>query len=265
MEWWSRLKPGDYYEADYEDDAVAHMRLALWPSTPKIWMVRSPDGDEWLEDVTGEDGATGPCRTRALRAGAGRGLAALYRFREELEGRELKTAIVRGLKAVIAQKPLEETPRVRQFNDGDETVSLEAAFGTSINPAMQAAVVRSRGRDAAAAPALPVHAEHWVATVGDSPGEEVWIACAAGPTKELGSQVALTPGTDLVFRGGRAMVQDRAVWLMAERVPAADAPALVEKLLHPRGRPGAGPEPVGAPAGAGRPVGHCRRRCPRRT
>ena len=113
-------------------------------------MVRSPDGDEWLEDVTGRDGATGPCRTRALRAGAGRGLAALYRFREELEGRELKTAIVRGLKAVIAQKPLEETPRVRQFNDGDETVSLEAAFGTSINPAMQAAVVRSRGRDAAA-------------------------------------------------------------------------------------------------------------------
>ena len=66
----SRLKPGDYYEADYEDDAVAHMRLALWPSTPKIWMVRSPDGDEWHEDVTGEDGATGPCRTRALRAGA---------------------------------------------------------------------------------------------------------------------------------------------------------------------------------------------------
>ena len=109
--WWTSLKPGDSFEAEYEDDGVAHMRLALWPISPTDWMVRSPDGDEWPEDVSGHDGATGPCLTRSLRTGAGRGLPPLYRFREELDGRELKSAVVRGLKAAVALKPLADTPR----------------------------------------------------------------------------------------------------------------------------------------------------------
>ena len=88
--------PGQYFEADYEDDGVSHERLALWPVSPARWIVRSPDGDEWAEALDGSDTATGPSATRPLR---GRGAAAqpLYRFRDRLEDRELKGAIIRGL------------------------------------------------------------------------------------------------------------------------------------------------------------------------
>jgi hypothetical protein len=71
-EWWRELRPGQYLEVDYEDDAVSHERLALWPATARTWAVRSPNGDEWIEDLSGAD--PWPLRRR----GAG---PPLYRFR----------------------------------------------------------------------------------------------------------------------------------------------------------------------------------------
>ena len=51
------LVPGDYIEAEYDGDDVAHERLLLWPVTQGLWVVHSPDADEWAEDIDSSDPA----------------------------------------------------------------------------------------------------------------------------------------------------------------------------------------------------------------
>ena len=55
---------GDYLGVDYVDDEVSHERLALWPLSDRNakWVVRSPDGDEWAEDLSCVDPNFGPSR-----------------------------------------------------------------------------------------------------------------------------------------------------------------------------------------------------------
>ena len=65
------MVPGQHFEADYSDDHVSHERLALWPVSLDVWWVRSPDGDEWSEDMSGNDPENGPSATRPVRCRAG--------------------------------------------------------------------------------------------------------------------------------------------------------------------------------------------------
>ena len=158
----------------------------------------------------------------------------------------MKTAMVRGLKAVVAEGPLADTPVVKviEDEDGDE-VTLEEAFRTTLSEVMKAAVARSL-EDApvdGAGPALPIELAWGLASAADSPRDEVWLACVAGPSIPLCRELQLTPGRDVVFKGGRAMVLDGATWIMAQRVPAAEAPALADRLGSPLGRPGAAAAP----------------------
>ena len=63
-EWRTDLLPGDYLGVDYVDDEVSHGRLALWLLSHRsaTWVVRSPDGDEWAEELSCVDPNFGPSR-----------------------------------------------------------------------------------------------------------------------------------------------------------------------------------------------------------
>ena len=82
--WWRGLAPGQTLEVEYEGDDTAHERIALWPVTKDVWMVLSPDGDVWDEDLSGSDPSTGPRRSAPFKSDGRRYSAQmpLYRFRK---------------------------------------------------------------------------------------------------------------------------------------------------------------------------------------
>jgi len=193
------------------DDDVAHERLALWPVDLDTWVVRSPDGDMWPEDLSGGDPSSGPmlsrpARRRMAKKGPHAGsLPPVYRFRERLEGPSLKTAVVRGLVAATEVVELERTPVVTHFVDEDgERLPLDVAFGATISPLMRRAIERMpREPPAGSRPAAPVPlpdveetpppppaprdappaATPWrAAAASDTPRDEVWIFHEAGPS-----------------------------------------------------------------------------------
>ena len=63
-EWWTDLLPGDYFDVDYVEDEVSHERLTLWPlfDGNATWAERSPDDDEWPEDLSCVVPNLGPLR-----------------------------------------------------------------------------------------------------------------------------------------------------------------------------------------------------------
>ena len=268
------MRPGQYFEVDYLDDDVAHERVALWPVDAQRWAVRSPDGDEWIESLSGADPENGPSASRPRRRGAG-GVPRLYRFRAQLTDRELKGAIIRGLKlAGKAVGGVEHTPVVAGVKDEDgDDAALEEFFRGTVSAPMRQAIARALERGGGGVGGLPLAdaakggaaAADWaVATVGDSPPDEVWIACSAGATAAKGTEIRLTLGRDVVFGGRRAMHLDAGTWVFAERVPAAEAPAFADGLwagAPPAEAPpaeassGLRKAPVEARGGSGEPAG----------
>ena len=53
-EWCTDLLPVDYLDVDYVDGEVSHERLTLWPLLDRNapWLGRSPENDEWPEDLS---------------------------------------------------------------------------------------------------------------------------------------------------------------------------------------------------------------------
>ena len=237
------MRPGEYFEVEYEDDDHAHERCPLWPLTPDAWAVRSPDGDEWIEHLDGLNPLTGPSLSRPKRGGRGNaGLYPLYRFRERMDNRTLKTAMIRGLRLVMASGDFDGTPLVTTMVDEDgDPLPLVEGFGATLADEMKRAVERARGGHAlvaaaapglaAAAGVLPIADVGAVAAVAaDSPAGQVWLACSRGPSVPLGEQVLLALGRDVVMNGRFALVHDGDELIMAKRVAVADAPGVAEQL-----------------------------------
>ena len=70
-EWLTDLLLGDCLDVNYVDDEVSHERLALWPLSDRnaTWVGRSPDGDEWPEDLSCVDPNLGPSRAWSFARG----------------------------------------------------------------------------------------------------------------------------------------------------------------------------------------------------
>ena len=103
-----RLEPGCQVAVWYDDDGVWHHRLLLWPIDEGrcIWVVLTPDGDSYVEDISGND-ATGCSRVAVLGlAGERPSLPeGLYAFADVPSGDALVPHIQDALE-VAAQKCL---------------------------------------------------------------------------------------------------------------------------------------------------------------
>ena len=155
------LVPGAWFEVEYVDDDVAHERLALWPAGPGRWAVRSPDGDEWIEDVDGSLPETGPARCRPRRGrGAHEGRMPLYAYREPLDETSRRSAVVRGLRLVLREEELAATPVVQEvMTAAGARVPLAEYFSRTTSDVMLEAMLpgieRQLPRGDAAKPVLP--------------------------------------------------------------------------------------------------------------
>ena len=104
-EWWTDLLLGNYLDVDCMVDEVSHERLALWPLSDgnATWVLRSPDGDDWPEDVSCVDPNFGLSRALPVcRVGLRpRGRRRIYAFRARLVDERLRAANLRAREEVI--------------------------------------------------------------------------------------------------------------------------------------------------------------------
>lgn len=93
MAWWSRLIPDDGVAVCYEDPTL-HERVVLWPVAASKWVVGTPVGDQYEEDIGGFD--PGPVEGFALdgrRRLAGGLKRHIYRFKSRPSNAALKAMI----------------------------------------------------------------------------------------------------------------------------------------------------------------------------
>ena len=232
-EWWHELVPGARFEVDYSDDEVAHERMALFPVSVTKWAVRSPDGDQWIEDISGDDPESGPCGSRPLRAGPGRaGLPRLYRFRDALSDLQLRWAILGGLRLAHSEEEVANLPKMREVVDAaGARVPFDQFFSGTHSGLMKEYLV-ALCEPAVAAPGLPVTdgSEHRIFAENDLRAGEVWISLVGCRAGGAGREVVPRVGRDVIFGLKRGMLKVQDEWILAESVPVEQVPAFVANL-----------------------------------
>ena len=94
----------------YEGEKHPHERVMLWPTGPNTWIVGSPDGDEWEEDLSGSDPSSGPLKSAPLtRMGGHRSKDGhrMYRFRAPLSNKSLTDLIGLARDEAVAHESLD--------------------------------------------------------------------------------------------------------------------------------------------------------------
>eukprot|EP00959_Pyramimonas_sp_CCMP1952_P292802 6123588-Pyramimonas_sp.AAC.1 len=61
-EWWTRALPGERVVCRFSDDEVDHERVLLHYVAEGEWVILTPDGDIYAEDMSCENPETGPSR-----------------------------------------------------------------------------------------------------------------------------------------------------------------------------------------------------------
>lgn len=235
-EFLNRLRPGDYVEVEYIGDSVAHERLLLWPLSEGLWMVRSPDSDEWAERLDGRDPTSGPKVCRARRPpGRHRDRLPLYRFREKLEERALRSAMLRGLRQATEEGSGQELEEVRTVRNSEGTlVSVEDFFRASRSPLLGALRSGSR-RSGGSAEAAAAEGDDWRRfAAADGAAGRTWLLRAPAGGYEIGDVVEPVVGKDWVIGRDRVLVRLEGEWTLAEAVAASEAPGAAARIRRDR-------------------------------
>ena len=204
---WRKLLPGQYYEAHYVDDDVAHERLALWPVSRGLWVVHSADGDSWVEDVSGRDSETGPSHTYGFGPRGGRMVTRppLYRFPDVVDEDSLRNLITEAIGLAEAEAPAGATraPIPKHILvDADDRRTI-ARFMPDFRPP---SVAR-----------LPVVEGH------------VWLLCEQTSDGNIGDEVQMDPAVD-VIAGLRGFKQIDDEKVLVEKVASADVAGFVTSI-----------------------------------
>ncbi|CAK0850649.1 unnamed protein product, partial [Prorocentrum cordatum] len=256
-EWYSDLSPGQYVAMEYEGDDVDHERILLYPLGGGVWCIRTPDGDEYFQDVACQGASDGPVRCRLLPAdgslppGArGRGRRKLYRFPERVGAVELREGILWGRSACEAECRPGQRPVVpeRVQEPAGGLTPIGRFFGGSFP---HAPGVRLRGK------------QPLTAALVARPRPEVALGGTAAPEVDIrkATFVGASDTSGLIF------VDDG--FARVRRMPVEDVPEYADtrtaELRRRLGLPGAGaeadlrdrlarpplPPPAEAPAQAG--------------
>ncbi|CAK0795767.1 unnamed protein product, partial [Prorocentrum cordatum] len=173
----------------FSDDDVDHERVLLHYVAEGEWVILTPDGDIYVEDMSCENPETGPSRAfpLALRT---RKMRRLYRFREALGPDELADALTRGWQAALEIDAALPEPREAVAVSGQRVSWQEAS-----------------GRLSAAERANLLRLGMAVARLGGKLLEapvagQAWIALSGGPGVAVGSEVVVTDSEGLSFEGG---------------------------------------------------------------
>ncbi|CAK0893720.1 unnamed protein product, partial [Prorocentrum cordatum] len=268
VEWYSDLAPGQYVAMEYEGDDVDHERILLHPLGGGVWWIRTPDGDEYFQDVACQDASDGPVRCRLLPAdgslppGArGRGRRKLYRFAERVGALELREGILRGRRACEAECRPGQRPVVpeRVQEPAGELMPIERFFGGSFPPApgvrlrgkkplTAALVARPRPEVAPGGAATPeaTEAEEPAADALPLLAGHAWALAEPVLSAAIGSEVDIRKSTFVGASDTSGLIFVGDGFARARRMPVEDVPEYADtrtaELRRRLWLPGAGAE-----------------------
>ncbi|CAK0823925.1 unnamed protein product, partial [Prorocentrum cordatum] len=173
----------------FADDDVDHERVLLHYVAEGEWVVLTPDGDIYAEDMSCGDPETGPARAfpLALRT---RKMRRLYRFREEVGPDELADALTRGRQAALEMDAALPEPR-EAVAVGGQRVTWQEAAG-KLSAAERAGLLR-----------LGMAVARLGGKLLEAPGAgQAWIALSGGPGVAIGTEVDVANIEGLSFEDG---------------------------------------------------------------
>jgi hypothetical protein len=230
------LSVGTWYAGT---DTVFHERVLLYPASKGHWLVRSPDGDEWEEDVDCHTGDQ--CSHAFLCSPGGRGPAfakgVFYRFRSYPDEAGWKAMLKQGradaLDLVKEQKaPAPEEPE-KVVNAVGEVVPFDVFFGMRRRPQLPTAKGGSaptkdkptkKKSDVDEESDLEGAKEVDVKTLADEDPAFVWLALEGRGGVAKGDEVKLLKVDQCVGDRGLHQCDDGTV-VAVRRLDAAAAPA----------------------------------------
>ena len=231
---WKRLAVGETLLVYYSDDTVYHERMALWPVQDAEWLMLTPDGDTYVEDLSCADPDTGPMEVVTLPAD-GTLPAALshpaYRFKQYPTEMSLKTLIRDGKK--LAEEEAEQrgvvltTPSMVLTPVGT-LVTLDDFFGGASvtrrisRPPLAGGSPDPRSKDETSVLRRVVAASKHSAMDG------LWLLSEPVADKKVGDEV-VPADDDLIFDGVHALVKIGDETVHAVLVAKDDVDAFVEK------------------------------------
>ena len=247
--WWRKVVPGDRLAVKYTDDKVLHERLVGWTSEVGWMIVRSPDGDEWEEDVSGNNPDSGPAWGRLLPPkGQGGRRMSLYSFRDRLDEKELQEFIRRSAEysATVDQMT---GPRPRRYtNHVGVNMNLDEVFRRLPLPLVAEDTAlpgrvwlasETLGGVARGTEVTPGGADEWVArgrfalSRVKTGADEIWVKCDAVAIEDVpfyGHGRATTPrkaAAEELFASKPAVVVDTAPRKAAAEELFASKPVVV--------------------------------------
>jgi hypothetical protein len=238
-EWWHKVIPGQSVEVKYSEDRVPHERLVGWTNGSGWMYIRSPDGDEWIEDVSGEHPETRPDSGCLLPddGGPSRMRHKVYRFREYPSQEELMAIIQRGEEGARNDAGLSGGSRPLSYLDSQRVRrALPCIEETPELP------VETPPVETALPLAIPI-------------ADRFWFLAEPAGARDMGAEVRPGPTHAWMEKGDIALIRldvdGRAGWFRCACMKPADAVAYVEErkaeLMQCLGPPPL-PPPSRAPA-----------------
>ncbi|CAK0833049.1 unnamed protein product, partial [Prorocentrum cordatum] len=173
----------------FADDDVDHERVLLHYVAEGGWIILTPDGGIYAEDMSCENPETGPCRAFPLALGT-RKMRRLYRFGEVLGPDELADALTRGRQAALEIDAALPEPRETVAVSG-QRVSWQEAAG-KLSAAERAGLLR-----------LGMAVARLGGKLLEAPGAgQAWIALSGGPGVAIGAEGDVANAEGLSFEDG---------------------------------------------------------------
>ncbi|CAE7336322.1 unnamed protein product, partial [Symbiodinium sp. CCMP2456] len=189
---WLNLVPGQSVAVWYPDDVYYHERILLWRCSDDLWMILTPDGDMYVEDLrcAGGDGPTkmkikGVDFTYWSRVG-GRA----YKFREHPTAEDFR-AHVRAAREELEGEPGYDASWLptHVMDQKGALVDASAFLGTAL---VRRRIVRKGPLGSGAPPA---------------PEGKLWLSAEHFGDRTIGDIVDVNPSTDFAF-GGQVAQED---------------------------------------------------------
>ena len=210
------IQPGQVLGVFYSDDTEWHERLALWRVQDGIWVLHTPDGDTYAEDLRGVPDGPAKVKIKGIdfvywsRIGG-----PSYRFAQYPSEGDLKGLIRKGFEEAIQEEACDPAWRPSSVVFNGEARDFDSFFGGSF-------VTRRRGSKK---PLLPVAAVPAVAApppapvlrpIFKAPADKIWVAVENFGGYDMGQEIAIEEVTGFALGDFTGLIQVPGGWLKAE-------------------------------------------------
>ena len=228
----SDIMPGGPIAVFYSDDTVWHERIPLWRASEGHWMIWTPDGDRYVEDLRG-GAADGPSRVKVKgkdfvywsRVGG-----PAYRFSTFPTDEEFRVLIKESFLELAGDPTFDREwrPDVIVNMNGKTEVGKEFLGGlltTHRLPGKKGRIVNAPDQNDSNAKQLAmIQSVQAISAAG--PGL-MWVCCEMKDEHVIGEVIEVDPSRDIMM-GSIGLLQTSSGWLRLEKMSESDRVKMVQ-------------------------------------